>query len=98
MLVFMSIMFTLRENIVDELAKILHDVRKHRASTKDHSSQEMIKEHATEALDDIHCKLCHFMSMVIAAPLSGRIFLTKPQGHLEPFRIKESALSHLRPE
>ena len=69
----------IRDNMIEELIKLIKLVREFRDDQKTHSDAILTKER----FSDIDVHLCEIMSSMIASPLTGRIFLPPPDFYVQ---------------
>lgn len=66
-------MFSVRDNLVEEVVHLLAFVNTQKKKSSDNDA---------EFVNDVHFKLCNLLSAMLSAPLSGRVYLATPETYI----------------
>lgn len=89
-------MHTLDSNLVSHVLQIIKMAREQKTLFENCEQNSIDKKIVIENIEDIHCKLCRFLSSMISSPITGRIFLSTPQQFLNGCEIRNNAVRHLQ--
>ena len=70
----MSKMFSVKDNLIEEVVTIIAFVNTQAAS--DTTNLKDFK-------NDIHFRLCHLLSAMLSSPLTGRVYLSTPETYID---------------
>lgn len=74
-------MFSVKDNLIEEVVQILSFVNQNKAKCGVES---------TEFVNDIHFKLCNLLSAMLSGPLSGRVYLATPESYISEAQKSDS--------
>lgn len=90
---------TMAETDANVINSILHCLRlieqKQELLAKDGKCKESSPESVKEVLFDVHIALCKLASVLVTAPITGRMFLPLPQSYVSHEEQQESLRAQL---
>lgn len=90
-------MFTKSENLIEEYTKLMHKIRSARETISNHQAKTVdeMRQISYDSVNDMHAEMCWFLSKMLSAPCTGRVFITPPSSYLELDTKQKSIDSHM---
>ena len=82
-------MYTDSQNLIERLLEVISYTAREKDKVE-HEPNEWCRKWATQYLDDMHFQLCEMLSEFLAAPLTGRLHLPRPESYVNPSVVVSS--------